>query len=107
MSWLDSHYRKTIESQETTVHQVIGNPYIHHGDGKGNATAKPGELIYVHNKYIKTERCHVQVANLLINTSNDDVLHFSTFINWFPAGPSRRTRCLSSRIGSRLGPTGS
>lgn len=85
-SWLDDHYRTTVESRETTIHQIVGNPYLHHGDGKPNATAKPGDLIYVHNKYIKSERCHVQVANLLINRQTDDVLHFSTFQNWFPSG---------------------
>nr|WP_042675304.1 hypothetical protein [Methylobacterium sp. B34] len=86
MSWLEKHYQTTIEASEETVHQIIGNPYIHMGDGKPNNRAHPGDLIYVHNKYIKSQRCHVQVANLLINTKNDDVMHFSTFQNWFGTG---------------------
>jgi hypothetical protein len=84
--WLDRHHQDVVEKQETTVHQVLGKPYIHKGDDVENNVAHPGDLIFVHNDYIKTERCHVQVANLLINRENKYVLHESQFLNWFNAG---------------------
>lgn len=87
IQWLNQHQQDQAEKRDTYVHQIIGKPYVHKGNpAKPNNVARPGDLVFVHNKYVKSERCHVQVANFLINAENDYVLHHSQFLNWFPAG---------------------
>lgn len=85
-TWWGSFVDRLETSKEQHVHQVIGQPYIHHGDKIENNVARPGDLIFVHNKYIRTERCSMAVANLLINPQTNDVHHFTTFANWLAAG---------------------
>ncbi|GAA0247087.1 hypothetical protein LNAOJCKE_0430 [Methylorubrum aminovorans] len=85
-TWWGAYVDRIETTKEQHVHQVIGQPFIHHGDKVENTTAQPGDLIFVHNKYIRTERCSMAVANLLINPETNDVHHWSTFQNWLPAG---------------------
>lgn len=85
-NWWSVYTDHVESSKEQKVHQIIGQPYIHKGDKVENNIAHPGELIYVHNKYIRTDRCEMRVANLLINPLTNDVHHFSTFANWLAAG---------------------
>jgi hypothetical protein len=85
-NWWSSYTDHVESSKEQRIHQIIGQPYIHKGDKVANNVAKQGELIFVHNKYIRTDRCEMRVANLLINPLTNDVHHWSTFANWLNAG---------------------
>lgn len=84
--FMQRHHILMAEREEERVHQVVGNPYIHHGDKVPNNVARPGDLIYVNNKYIRTQRCSMRVANLLMNRENDRVHHWTTFNNWLGSG---------------------
>ncbi|TNC10830.1 hypothetical protein FF100_22020 [Methylobacterium terricola] len=85
--WLNTHHQEQVEKRDAYVHQVVGKPYIHAGNkAKPITTARRGDLIYVHNEYIRTERCEMRVANLLIGKDSNAVHHWTTFNNWLDKG---------------------
>ncbi|RYD60252.1 MAG: hypothetical protein EOP84_37215 [Verrucomicrobiaceae bacterium] len=70
----------------TEVHKVEGNPYVHLGDKKPVKRVKIGTLMYIHNNYIKTEMCSVQVSTVFWDYDTHVVHHYSAFVNWFKPG---------------------
>lgn len=70
----------------TEVHRVLGDTYVHLGDGKPVNAVPIGKVFYVHTKYIKTETCSAHVSNVFWDYDTHIVFHYSMFTNWFKAG---------------------
>ncbi len=79
-----SRDHRTNEATET--HRVLGNPYVHMGDRVAVTQVPLGSTFFVHNRYIKTDTCHVNVSNVYWGLSVNAVHHYSMFVNWFHAG---------------------
>jgi hypothetical protein len=70
----------------TEIHKVLGDVYAHNGDGKKVSRAAVGTILFVHNKYIKTETCHGFTSNVFWDHESHVVHHYSMFTNWFAEG---------------------
>lgn len=70
----------------TEVHKVLGDVYAHMGDNVRIGRAPIDSIVYIHNKYIKTETCHGFTSNVFWGLDNHVVHHYSMFTNWFAAG---------------------
>jgi hypothetical protein len=70
----------------TEIHKVLGDVYVHLGDGTRTNRVPVGGLMYIHNKYIKTETCHGFTSNVFWGIENKVVVHYSMFTNWFSEG---------------------
>lgn len=70
----------------TEVHKRLGDVYAHLGDGVHVTRAPIGSVLYVHNKYIKTETCQGFTSNVFWDMETHVVHHYSMFTNWFAAG---------------------
>ncbi|RYD67055.1 MAG: hypothetical protein EOP83_03620 [Verrucomicrobiaceae bacterium] len=70
----------------TEIHKVLGDVYVHTGDGQRTTRIPLGTMMYIHNKYIKTDTCHGFTSNVFWGIDNKVVVHYSMFTNWFAAG---------------------
>lgn len=70
----------------TEIHKVLGDVYVHTGDGKKTNRIPLGSMMFIHNKYIKTETCHGFTSNVFWGIDNNVTVHYSMFTNWFSEG---------------------
>jgi hypothetical protein len=70
----------------TEIHKVLGDVYVHTGDGKKTNRIALGSMMFIHNKYIKTETCHGFTSNVFWGIDNKVTVHYSMFTNWFSEG---------------------
>ncbi|RYF05798.1 MAG: hypothetical protein EOO77_27985 [Oxalobacteraceae bacterium] len=68
------------------IHKVLGEVYAHLGNGEHVTKVEIGSLLFIHNKYIKTETCHGYTSNVFWDKKSHVVHHYSMFTNWFAAG---------------------
>ncbi|RYE96187.1 MAG: hypothetical protein EOO77_41450, partial [Oxalobacteraceae bacterium] len=70
----------------TEIHKVLGEVYAHTGDRVHVNRVAIGSLLFIHNKYIKTETCQGFTSNVFWDFDTHVVHHYSMFTNWFDAG---------------------
>lgn len=90
-TWLTEYLQKKSVNYRTEasteVHKVLGDVYAHLGDSNARVTRAPiGGIIFIHNKYIKTETCHGFTSNVFWDKESHVVHHYSMFTNWFAEG---------------------
>jgi hypothetical protein len=72
--------------QNNAVHKRLGEVYAHLGDNVPLTRVATGSVLYIHNKYIKTQTCYGFTSNVFWDMETHVVYHYSMFTNWFAEG---------------------